>query len=156
MKSFTACAFEYLRMNTASNNCTAMISQVNQTLIESNICQEFNSYTTIRKREEEILENILIDSTYEKCLKPCKKIEYAAKLTMVHENRNILTSRPRKSDGVTFSLLFNYEGFNVQENEEFMIIDGGALLSSIGGFLGLFLGFSTLSIADWIQMKLNK
>ena len=155
LKSFTSCAFDYLKLKTASNNCTGMITEVNKTASDTNICKQYKTYTKFRKEEEDILENLLINGTDENCLKPCKKIEYSAKLTMVHENRNILTTQKTPSDGVTFSLLFAYEDFNVQENQEFMIIDGGALLSSVGGFLGLFLGFSTLSVAEWIQVKLK-
>ena len=43
-----------------------------------------------------------------------------------------------------------YEDFQVTTNQEYYVTNTEALISNIGGFLGLFLGFSCLSIMNWI------
>ena len=157
LKSFTSCAFDHLRYKskTDSKNCTSMVSEVNKKLTETNLCTDNEQFQDMKKYESDILEHTLINGSYEKCLKPCEKVEYSAELTLVHKNSKILGKIQFNSDDYT-SLFHEYDDFTVQEFQEFIILDGGALLSSIGGFLGLFLGFSTLSIADWIHSKFNK
>ena len=60
------------------------------------------------------------------------------------------------NDSIAFGLFFNFEDFSFIAKEEYFILDETTLLSAIGGCLGMFLGFSTLTIADWLQSKLQK
>jgi hypothetical protein len=45
-----------------------------------------------------------------------------------------------------YALVIYYETFDVEEHVESLVYDAGNLLISIGGNLGLFLGFSCLSV----------
>jgi hypothetical protein len=62
-----------------------------------------------------------------------------------HKNTWIETENPDfLRENYALSLL--YDSFNVEERVESLIYDWGSFLTSIGGDLGLFLGFSCLSI----------
>jgi len=157
LKSFTECAFDYLRDKLESNNCTSMVLQVNRSLEESNICQDVGEFQKARNGEKEMLEQILVNSQYEACMKPCSKVEYFAAVSKTHKNSKILSRFPTMNDEtISFGLFFNFEEFIITEKKEYFILDETTLLSSVGGCLGMFLGFSTLTIADWIQNKLQK
>ena len=157
LKSFTKCAFDYLRYKLKSNNCTSMVLQVNTSLEESNICQDVGEFRMAKIREKELLERILVNSQYEACMKPCSKVEYIAAVSKSHKNSKILSRFPTLNDeAISFGLFFNFEEFVVTEKKEYFILNETTLLSSVGGCLGMFLGFSTLTIADWIQSKLQK
>ena len=60
-----------------------------------------------------------------------------------------LFSSPYRQDKFGFALY--YEEFLVQNQEEYLVMDAGTLISTIGGFLGLFLGWSCLSIGEWFS-----
>ena len=159
LKSFTKCAFDFLRLRLKSNNCTSMVSQVNSTLEQSKICQELGEFNQRRVQEKDLLEKVLVQSQYEQCMKPCSKIEYLAQVRKTHKNAKILEDSNRKvsyNDSIAFGLFFNFEDFSFIAKEEYFILDETTLLSAIGGCLGMFLGFSTLTIADWLQSKLQK
>ena len=159
LKSFTKCAFDYLRYKLKANNCTSMVMQVNITLEDTKICPDAGVFHKIRNVEKDLLENILIQSQYEQCMKPCSKIEYFAQVRKTHKNAKILEDSNRKvsyNDSIAFGLFFNFEDFSFIAKEEYFILDETTLLSAIGGCLGMFLGFSTLTIADWLQSKLQK
>ncbi len=81
-------------------------------------------------------------STYEKaaCLPECEQITYAA------THRNILMADNRKE--VTVSLAF--ASMEVEVQEEVLIFDFNAILSAVGGSLGLFIGFSFLDFLSYI------
>ena len=90
-------------------------------------------------------------------MKPCSKVEYFAAVSKTHKNSKILSRFPTMNDEtISFGLFFNFEEFIITEKKEYFILDETTLLSSVGGCLGMFLGFSTLTIADWIQNKLQK
>ena len=48
------------------------------------------------------------------------------------------------------ALWFMYDEFLINNKQEYLVVDSDLLISRIGGFLGLFLGSSCLSIAQWI------
>jgi hypothetical protein len=47
---------------------------------------------------------------------------------------------------IHYFISLKYETFNVEEHVESLIYDAGSFLVSVGGNLGLFLGFSCLSV----------
>ena len=134
-----------------------MVSQVNSTLEQSKICQELGEFNQRRVQEKDLLEKVLVQRQYEQCMKPCSKIEYLAQVSKTHKNAKILSRfKSLHDDSVAFGLFFNFEDFSFIAKEEYFILDETTLLSAIGGCLGMFLGFSTLTIADWLQSKLQK
>ena len=160
LKTFTECSFNILSKIVQANNysCSAMILKVNATLEESNICQDKDTFTEMIKFENDIMEKILVQEKsemFEKCLKPCKKIEYVGTMTMAHQNSRKLSSHQIINASQYLGVWVRYDSFKIQEHQEYFILDKGGLVSSIGGFLGIFLGFSTLSIAEWIHLKME-
>ena len=162
LKTFTECSFNILSKIVQANNysCSAMILKVNATLEESNICQDKDTFTEMIQFENDIMEQILVQEKAEKfegCLKPCKKIEYVGSMTKVNQNARKLSSHQVDVNAASqyVGVWVKYDSFKVQEHQEYFILDKGGLVSSIGGFLGIFLGFSTLSIAEWIHLKME-
>ena len=56
----------------------------------------------------------------------------------------------------TFAINFKYEELLIETKQEYFVMDGLGLISTIGGFLGLFLGSSIVSIIDWIGNHVKK
>ena len=64
-----------------------------------------------------------------------------------------------QSQNWIFGLNLLYLSFYQEEKEEFVVCDFGCLLSSAGGYVGLFFGISLFDIIlslDWILSKINK
>ena len=49
-----------------------------------------------------------------------------------------------------------YNDFIMDISKEYFVMSPGALISTIGGFLGLFLGFSCLSVTFWTSNYTGK
>ena len=131
-----------------------MILKVNKTLEDSRICQDMTEFTDMKGKERDFLELILVNVRHEECLRPCEKIEYTGGMTMAHENsRKLMSWAPDTSQYV--GIWVQYDDFIVQEHQEFFVLDESGLVASIGGFMGIFLGLSTLSIAEWIHRKID-
>ena len=159
LKTFTECSFNILSkiVQARNHSCSAMILKVNATLEESNICQDKHTFQEMKELETDTMETILVQQSYEACLKPCKKIEYVGSMTKVNQNARKLSSHQVDVNAASqyVGVWVKYDSFKVQEHQEYFILDKGGLVSSIGGFLGIFLGFSTLSIAEWIHLKME-
>ena len=82
-------------------------------------------------------------------------MEYIGSMTLGHQNSRKLTPYQIANASQFVGITVRYDSFLVQEHQEYFILDGNGLVSSIGGFLGLFLGCSTLSIAQWIYLKIE-
>ena len=156
LQSFTQCSFDILNKIFKAENCSAMILKLNTTLEESNICQDKDSFQRMKKLESDIMEKIFVQTKYETCLKPCKKIEYVGSMNMAHQNSRKLMPHQVPNASQYVGVWVQYDSFIVQEQQEYFILDGNGMVSSIGGFLGIFLGFSTLSIAEWIHLKMER
>ncbi len=98
------------------------------------------------------------------CPLPCRQIHYKISLDYVHkygwevfddESKN---STEKKVDH--FSLEYRYSTLFVEERIESYDYDVGSFLAAAGGNLGLFLGFSCLSVMfatiNWIKLYLSK
>ena len=154
LESFTKCSFDILSTILHHVNCSTIILKVNKTLEESRICQDADDFTDMKRQERDILEKILVNDWNEKCLRPCEKIEYTGSMTMAHENSMKLM--PFDLDTKQHvGIWIQYDDFMVQEHQEFFVLDENGLVASIGGFMGIFLGLSTLSIAEWIHRKID-
>jgi len=80
------------------------------------------------------------------CPVPCNQTVYDLKLQKYH--RNTIAGKGNmsqlQSNDVVFTL--HYEKFVTEEHVETLIYDTGNFLAQAGGNLGLFLGFSCLSV----------
>ena len=81
------------------------------------------------------------------CLKPCKEIYYeVVEQQYVHKNSWIEPLRTDDKKDEFFIFQMNYKSKQVQEIVTTFQNDLGSLFSAGGGNLGLFLGFSCLSL----------
>ena len=78
------------------------------------------------------------------CPVPCKQIGYAAHPTYFHRSSLL---NLREDDFKSLVLLtIRYETLAIEENVESLVYDVANFLAAVGGNLGLFLGFSCLSV----------
>ncbi len=88
------------------------------------------------------------------CPLPCVKQSYEISLKYFHETSWPDFYKPGNFNN-TFFLSLSYKTFDIVENEETLIYDVGNFFAAAGGHLGLFLGFSCLSILMQIIDCLN-
>jgi hypothetical protein len=81
----------------------------------------------------------------EECPPPCTSTSFPMTLRKIHSN--ILISNNEELMGKMYAgLLFGYKTLQIDEEIETYIYDIGSFLTASGGNLGLFLGFSCLSM----------
>jgi hypothetical protein len=88
------------------------------------------------------------------CPFPCGKLSYEISLKYFHETSWPDIYKPDNFNDTFFLSLF-YETFDREENEETLVYDAGNFFAAAGGHLGLFLGFSCLSLLMQIIDFLN-
>ena len=126
--------------------CSPIIKRIGKRFNESNICNNSTIYDSKKSAIYGQLEQFLTN-TSSKCIKPCKTITYAARFREMNTNTRLL-AHSKNYSWISFGL--HYDEFMVDLTKEYFVMSPGALVSTIGGFLGLFLGFSCLSITFWI------
>ena len=92
------------------------------------------------------------------CPLPCSFSFYKFQLVYQHKNAfELFTGESRPKD--VFCLYYYFDSLETEVKTESLIIDISSLIANIGGNLGLFLGFSCLSIfiltIDIIQKKMK-
>ena len=96
------------------------------------------------------------------CLVPCLQVEYSYTAVDFHKNTWIDTSNvnPPDFNDKYYSLYVSYGFMDIERHEEALIYDSGNFFAAVGGNLGLFLGFSCLSIIfagiDYLAFKVGK
>ena len=83
-----------------------------------------------------------------KCMRPCKSVRYPFSLLKYHKSGKVLL-QGIETNGA-FLLLFGYDDLVMDKKKEYLVMDRGGLISTVGGFLGLFLGSSCVSIIEWL------
>ena len=93
------------------------------------------------------------------CPFPCIKLSYKVSLKYFHETAWPDIYKPANFSNKFFLSLF-FDTFDMVENEETLVYDAGNFFAAAGGHLGLFLGFSCLSllmqIIDYLNLHFNK
>ena len=117
---------------------------------QTNLCKNTTKFVENNKLTNDYLRNALSQNeSNTSCLRPCTTVSYEATFRKMSHNSRTLSSRTNEiRDWIGFGLF--YENFHVTTNHEYYVTNTEALISNIGGFLGLFLGFSCLSIINWI------
>ena len=87
------------------------------------------------------------------CPMPCSLSPYKAELMLNHENAMELYTGLKNSQH--FLLYLYYYSMESEVDSESLIIDFTNLIASVGGNLGLFLGFSCLTVY-WLLLDLLK
>ena len=93
-------------------------------------CQTWEDYACMKGN----VENIFIDEIYENCPSACETVEYTGKvLHTVYLDES--------------SFQWSYDiGKRMIVNEEYVVYDFAGFISSVGGMIGLFIGFSFLDL----------
>ena len=81
-------------------------------------------------------------------MRPCKSVRYPFSLLKYHKSGKILL--PGIETNGAFLLAFGYDDLVMDKKKEYLVMDRGGLISTVGGFLGLFLGSSCVSIIEWL------
>ena len=93
-----------------------------------------------------LFDNFAQDSNSLGCPAPCKQISYKLSVEYYHENTWFYETYPYDTSEAYFPLKYYYDTLNVEQRIESLDYDFGNFLVSAGGNLGLFLGFSCLSV----------
>ena len=82
------------------------------------------------------------------CQIPCQQTSYNIKLRYFQETSmiDIIRNQTKSFNGFAVLLSFGYETMFIEEHVENLVYDIGSFLAAAGGNLGLFLGFSFLSV----------
>ena len=102
--------------------------------------EAWKTYTTF----DDFLDNLFGGFNTYKCNLPCKVISYTIDIDYRHNNSIVTRYENQTDDG--FQLHFYYKTLKVEEKTETLVYDVGNFLTAAGGNLGLFLGFSCLSV----------
>ena len=90
-----------------------------------------------------------------KCVKPCKTTSFDVSLETMHQNSKKFDPYSNTVNDI-FYLNLGYDEFIIETKQEYFIMDEAGLISTVGGFLGLFLGSSCISIIEWIGNHVKK
>ena len=138
--------------------CMKMISFcfLGKRLNQTNLCKNAVEFNVANRKANRYLKSILSQNeSNSTCLRPCTTISYSASLRkMSYNSKTLSSSKNTILDWVSFGL--TYKDLEVTTNHEYYVMSTEALVSTIGGFLGLFLGFSCLSVINWILDNVKK
>ena len=153
MESYTQCAFKKLVIN----GCTKSINKIGGSFNETNICKNISELLEKETIEFRQLQKILHpeENHTMKCFKPCKTTIFDVLLEKMDQSGKKFQKYAPKTKDIFF-LNFYYNEFIIEKKQEYFIMDEAGLISTVGGFLGLFLGSSCVSIIDWIGNHVKK
>ena len=155
IESFTQCAFNELK----DYKCSSAVDRIGKYFNETNICKNLTQLLENHDLTRNHLGSTLYSSNSPtKCIQPCKTSGFEVTLKKKHENAKLLGSIYTKQYATPgrFLLLFKYSDIVIETNQEYLIMNKDGLLSAIGGFLGLFLGSSLVSVIEWIGQLFKK
>ena len=155
LESFTRCVFKELK----DYECSSAIDRIGKYFNETNICKNLTQLIKNNKLIKEHLGSTLyFSNSTSKCIKPCKTTSFDVTLEKYHENGKVLGNENVKTLATAgrFILNFKYYEFVIDAKKEFFIMNEAGLISAVGGFLGLFLGSSCVSVIEWIGQFFKK
>jgi hypothetical protein len=128
------------------------IFPVNATMPE---CDNEKAATAVYWNYSNYLNDFVIRPWKYDCPVPCTQTWYKVTLEYYHENNVLMPEAIDKLSEGHFTFIPYYSTFTIEEEIEKLEYDIGSLLVSAGGNLGLFLGFSCLSVLffviEWLQ-----
>ena len=125
------------------SGCSPIIDKIGTRLNPSNICSNYTTFSEKTRAMNNQLKQILKNTSSTTCIIPCRTITYGVSFRKMNKNARLLKGQKYFSF-VSFGLYYN--DFIMDISKEYFVMSPGALISTIGGFLGLFLGFSCLSV----------
>ena len=155
IESFTQCAFNELE----DYECSSAIDRIGKHFNETNICKNLTQLLENYEQIRHYIGGILYSSNSPtKCIKPCKTSGFEVSLKKKHENAKLLGKNYTKMYATPgrFLLLFKYSDVVIETKQEYLVMNKDGLISAIGGFLGLFLGSSLVSVIECIGQLFKK
>ena len=90
---------------------------------------------------------VFLQSTKEsKCKAPCSQTSYKIGVDYLSQHSYMNPAKPELSQSKFFHLDFFFKKIDIEEKTETLVYDFVSFLSAGGGNLGLFVGFSCLSV----------
>ncbi len=108
-------------------------------------CKSRSTATTTYTIFKEVTYHFLAYPDTFGCPFPCVQMRYEISLKYFHETSWPDINKPDNFSNTFFLSLF-YGTFDMVEVEETLVYDVGNFFAAAGGYLGLFLGFSCLSL----------
>ena len=155
MESFTRCAFNEIE----DYECTPAINKIGGYFNETNICKTLEELNNNKHLiNSQLSKTLYSQSSNSSCIKPCKTASFEVSLQKRHDNGKLLGNAKVKEFQTAgkFVLNFRYDEIVIENKKEYFVMSGDGLISAIGGFLGLFLGYSLVSVIEWISQLLKK
>ncbi len=104
-------------------------------------CETHESFRESYSSIEGVLNTLYWDEVTP-CLQNAEEITYSA------TRKTMIMPVASKPDRATLHVF--YDSTDVTITEEYVLMDAGALLSTVGGLVGVFLGWSLLDLARWM------
>ena len=155
IESFTHCAFNEIE----DYECTSAINKIGHYFKETNICKTLDE---LNKNHHEVYsqlsETLYSQHSNSSCVRPCKTASFEVSLQKKHDNGKLLGNSKVKQHATSgrFLLNFRYNDIVIENKKEYFVMSGDGLISAIGGFLGLFLGYSLVSAIQGIGRLFKK
>ena len=127
--------------------CMEPMSLPNKLIVDLNLplCQTQLELECVEK----VLRNFWFESKNEKCPRPCSYVQYKSLGKSVEKSNNEVNLN------FTFSYMFlSYAATTV--HEEYYIFDSIGMIASVGGTLGMFIGFSFSNVINFILNAIKK
>ena len=146
MTSFTECIMK----NIEDYECSIAINKIGNLFNETKFCKNHTRFYEINNKTQLALRDLLFskNESQPNCMRPCKSVRYPFSLLKYHKSGKILL--PGIETNGAFLLAFGYDDLVMDKKKEYLVMDRGGLISTVGGFLGLFLGSSCVSIIEWL------
>ena len=157
---FTNCCKENMWKNLPSD-ITCTVAEMKKIIPANSTLRECNNVEEAIKMYWKFVEyhgTFVTNSWHYNCPVPCKQKSYKLKLDFYHKSSALLPQSLSAIDSEElFTLNIFYSPFTVEEKIESLEYDFANVLVSAGGNLGLFLGFSCLTVMfkaiEWLQAK---
>ena len=111
--------------------------------------KDFDVAQEAQEKRAKIMGKVFANSSAYGCAKPCQFVSYKANMNFFHKYSNLFVNKSDESEDL-FRLYAYFDTLNVKKVQEVLVFGEMDLLSSIGGTLGLLLGYSACSILNWI------
>ena len=111
--------------------------------------KDFDVAQEAHEKRVKIMGKVFANSSAYGCAKPCQFVSYKANMNFFHKYSNLFVNKSDESEDL-FRLYAYFDTLNVKKVQEVLVFGEMDLLSSIGGTLGLLLGYSACSILNWL------
>ncbi len=152
MQKYTKCLLDDIGNE---HPCSAFMEKYGEKWNASKICDNSANFNESQGFMKSQMKEALVNDTFSKCVKPCKTLTYGAELISMHKNSKLVSRFQIEQPGAFFFGMY-FEQFKINYKEEYVLMTWTNFFSTIGGFLGLFMGYSILTLGEWISVFAKK